>query len=51
MHLVGFQELSEEGLVSRDEWDAIAANEACGMPSYMTVLYWIEVRSWSRSSQ
>jgi hypothetical protein len=43
MHTLGFQELHEEGLVNADEWEHILANEAFGMPRYMTVMYWVEV--------
>ena len=43
MHTLGYEELCDEGLVNEDEWQTILANEAYGMPRYMTVMYWVEV--------
>ena len=40
---LGFQALQAEGLVNEDEWSQILANEAYGMPRYLTVMYWVEV--------
>lgn len=51
MHTLGYQELCEEGLVNEDEWETILANEAYGMPRYMTVMYWVEVRHHPCSHQ
>lgn len=41
---LGYQALQEEGLVNEDEWSQILKNEAFGMPRYLTVMYWVEVR-------
>jgi hypothetical protein len=41
---LGFQALHEEGLVNVDEWEMILVNETYGMPRYLTVMYWVEVR-------
>ena len=44
MGTLGFRALHEEGLVNVDEWEQILTNETFGMPRYLTVMYWVEVR-------
>jgi hypothetical protein len=41
---ISFSVLQEEGLVNVDEWNQILKNETFGMPRYLTVVHWIEVR-------
>jgi hypothetical protein len=41
---LGYEALEEEGLVNKDEWEQILGNEARGMPRYLSVMYWVEVR-------
>lgn len=45
MGTLGFSALQEEGLVNVDEWEQILTNETYGMPRYLTVMYWVEVRA------
>lgn len=45
MGSLGFQTLNKYGLVNADEWQTILTNDAYGMPRYITVMYWVEVRT------